>query len=251
MKKRAEFRFYEELNDFLPPGLRKTAFPYEFTGSPAVKDAIEAIGVPHVEVDLILADGVSVPFTHHLEDGERIAVYPMFESLDIGPVVRLRPAPLREPRFILDVHLGTLARYLRLLGFDAVYENDFEDAEIIARAARERRIILTRDVGLLKHGAVTRGYWIRSADTRKQVRDVLRRFDLRGAIAPFTRCMVCNGPVAPVAKADIMDRLEPLTARHYDTFSRCASCGRIYWQGSHWRKMRAFLDSLLKETDKE
>ena len=131
----ASFRFYEELNDFLPRENRKRAFDYAFNGTPAVKDAIEAIGVPHTEVDLILVDGVSVGFAHLLQGGERVAVYPTFERLDISPLNRLRPQPLREPRFILDVHLGKLARYLRLAGFDAAYGDEADDAAIAARAA--------------------------------------------------------------------------------------------------------------------
>src|SRR5437868_7866953 len=155
-----QFRFYEELNDFLAPALRKCEFPYAFTGTPSVKDAIEAIGVPHTEVDLVLVDGESVDFTRRLTGGERVAVYPVFERLDIAPVTRLRARPLRRTRFVLDVHLGKLARYLRLLGFDSVYRNDYDDHTIVALAHEEQRIILTRDTGLLKHSAVTHGHWL-------------------------------------------------------------------------------------------
>jgi hypothetical protein len=143
----AEFRFYEELNDFLAPVLRKRAFSYAFNGTPSVKDAIEAIGVPHTEVDLVLVDGKSVDFTRRLAGGERVAVYPVFERLDISQVTRLRARPLRVTRFVLDVHLGKLARYLRLLGFDTCYRNDYDDDAIIGLARGESRIILTRDKG--------------------------------------------------------------------------------------------------------
>ena len=244
MAKHAQFRFYEELNDFLSPARRKSTFTHVFTGSPAVKDTIEALGVPHTEVDLILVNGVSVPFSHRLADGDRVAVYPVFESLDISPVTRLRPEPLREPRFIPDVHLGTLARYLRLLGFDTAYDNDADDHEIVARAAAERRIILTRDKGLLKYGAVTHGAWIRATVPRNQLVEVLERFDLARRAAPFTRCLACNGLTCQVEKADIRNRLEPLTAEHYERFKHCGSCGRIYWEGSHYARMRAFVEAL-------
>ena len=157
----ADFRFYEELNDFLPPELRKRTFTYTFNGTPAVKDAIEAIGIPHSEVDLVLIDGQSVDFARHLRHGVRVAVYPMFERLDVTRVTRLRPRPLRRIRFVLDVHLGTLARYLRLLGFDTLYRNDYDDHQIVRLAHEDARIILTRDLGLLKHGAVTHGRWVR------------------------------------------------------------------------------------------
>ena len=153
----AQFRFYEELNDFLAPALRKCEFAYAFTGTPSVKDPIEAIGVPHTEVDLVLVDGESLDFTRRLTGGERVAVYPVFERLDIAPVTRLRARPLRRTRFVLDVHLGKMARYLRLLGFDALYRTDYDDATIIRLSLDEQRIILTRDRGVLKHTAVTHG----------------------------------------------------------------------------------------------
>src|SRR5947199_2006143 len=165
----AEFRFYEELNDFLPPALRKRAFAYAFQGTPAVKDAIEAIGVPHTEVDVVLVDGESVDFGRRLTGGERVAVYPVFERFDVAPVLRLRARPLRRTRFVLDVHLGKLARNLRLFGFDALYRTDYDDATIIRLSLDELRIILTRDRGVLKHTAVTHGYWVRSTVPRQQL----------------------------------------------------------------------------------
>ena len=188
----AQFRFYEELNDFLAPALRKCEFPYAFTGTPSVKDAIEAIGVPHTEVDLVLVDGESVDFTRRLTGSERVAVYPVFERLDIAPVTRLRARPLRRTRFVLDVHLGKLARYLRLLGFDALYRTDYDDATIIRLSLDEQRIILTRDRGVLKHAAVTHGYWVRSTVPRQQLGEVVRVFDLGSNSRPFTRCRMAD-----------------------------------------------------------
>ena len=136
------FRFYEELNDFLPLARKKVSFEYAFRGSPSVKDAVEAIGVPHTEVDLVIVNGRSVGFEYQLRDGDRIAVYPTFEALDISPATRLKARPLRKLRFIADVHLGKLARLLRMMGFDTLYDRDFEDAEIVARSTGELRIIL-------------------------------------------------------------------------------------------------------------
>src|SRR5690242_4538900 len=175
---RAYFRFYAELNDFLPPARRSVSFPHAFRGGPAVKDAIESLGVPHTEIDLILADGESVDFAWILRDGARVSVYPVFESLDIAPLTRVRPSPLREVRFVLDVHLGRLARYLRMLGFDARWRNDAGDEELARTAAAEHRIILTRDAGLLKRRIVTHGYRVREADPRRQLAEVVRRLDL-------------------------------------------------------------------------
>jgi len=240
----AEFRFYEELNDFLSPARRKRDFTYTFHGRPAVKDAIEALGVPHPEVDLILVNGASVDFGHPLGDGDRVSVYPVFESLDIARATRLRPRPLREPRFILDVHLGRLARHLRLLGFDTRYANDAADAAIAAAAARERRIVLTRDRGLLKHSAVTRGYWVRATAPRAQAAEVIRRFQLEARIRPFTRCLECNGVLRAVDKAAVADRLPPRARRLHDTFAECPGCRRLYWPGSHHRRLAEFVKQI-------
>ncbi len=246
---RAEFRFYEELNDFLPPARRKRDFTYAFHGRPAVKDAIEALGVPHPEVDLILVNGESVGFGHPLRDGDRVSVYPVFESLEIAGVTRLRPRPLREPRFILDVHLGRLARHLRLLGFDTRYANDAADAAIAAAAARQRRIVLTRDRGLLKLGAVTRGYWVRATAPRTQLAEVIRRFQLQERIRPFTRCLECNGALRPADKAAVAHRLPPRTRRYYDTFAECPRCRRIYWPGSHYRRLAEFVKGIQNHVE--
>jgi len=237
MSHTAEFRFYEELNDFLPPDKRKQSFAYTFNGHPAVKDSIEALGVPHSEVELIVVNSQSVGFSYQLQNNDRVAVYPVFESLDITPLVRLRESPLRDPCFILDVHLGKLARLLRMLGFDALYRNDYDDQEIIAIAVREKRIILTRDLGLLKNGAVTHGYRVRSTNPEEQIREIVNRLQLHTAIRLFSRCMNCNGLVQPVEKKVIEDRLPPRTARFYQQFFQCSQCNNIYWQGSHYFKM--------------
>jgi uncharacterized protein with PIN domain len=244
---RAEFRFYEELNDFLAPALRKVAFAYAFNGTPSVKDAIEAIGVPHTEVDLVLVDGESVDFTRRLTGGERVAVYPVFERLDISPVKRLRARPLRLTRFVLDVHLGKLARYLRLLGFDTRYENDYDDDAIIWLARSESRIILTRDRGLLKHGAVTHGYWVRATAPRQQIAEIVRVFDLVGSARPFSRCIRCNGRLQRVPKSAVADRLPPRVRAHFEEFVQCPNCAAVYWPGSHYDKMRKVVGELVAE----
>lgn len=234
----AEFRFYEELNDFLAPDRRRQSFDYAFPGSPAIKDPIEALGVPHTEVDLILVDGESVPFDHHLHGGERVAVYPVFEAFDLTPVYRLRPKPLREPRFVLDVHLGRLAAYLRLLGFDTAYRNDYEDIEIAGIALREHRIVLTRDIGLLKHNAVSHGAFLRETAPMRQVREVLDRFQLDGLLHPFARCALCNGEVELVDKAAIRDEVPEKVYALCEDFSRCRSCRRLFWAGGHYDRMK-------------
>jgi uncharacterized protein with PIN domain len=229
------------LNDFLPPGLRKRTFSHPFNGTPAVKDVIEAIGVPHAEVDLVLVDGESVDFARRLSDGNRVAVYPVFERLDVTPVTRLRPRPLRRTRFVLDVHLGTLARYLRLLGFDTLYRNDYDDHEIVRLAHDQARIILTRDKGLLKHRAVTRGRWIRHTRPLEQLRETLAAFDLVGSARPFTRCAICNGSLRPIGRRQVAGAVPARVRERHDKFARCTRCGRIYWPGTHTTRMRKAL----------
>jgi uncharacterized protein len=241
----ATFRFYEELNDFLPPHRRKVRFQISFRDSPSVKDAIESLGVPHTEIDVILVNGVSIDFSYRLHNFDDVAVYPVFESLDVTNVTRLRPAPLRTIAFICDVHLGRLARALRVLGFDTLYRNDYTDPEIVAIAVTEHRIVLSRDRGLLKHSAVTHGYCVRSTEWREQAHEIIERFDLRTVATPFTRCALCNGIIARVEKNEIIDLLEDQTKQCYEAFSRCGSCGKIYWEGSHFAKLRELVKELI------
>ena len=237
VRREARFRFYAELNDFLPEARRQCDFGYGFVGTPTVKDAIEAIGVPHTEVDVILVDGESVDFSQLLKGGERVAVYPMFERYDVSPVTRLRPAPLRTTRFIADVHLGSLARKLRLLGFDTTWERDLEDEAIIDIAAGEQRIILTRDKGILKNGRVTHGHWLRATDTSGQLEEVILALDLAGNIRPYTRCMECNGELEPIERPEAARSVPLQVFLVYRDFNRCRRCRRVYWKGSHYERL--------------
>lgn len=240
------FRFYEELNDFLPRHRRKQENRYAFNGHPAIKDSIEAQGVPHTEVDLIVVNGVSVGFDYPLMHGDRAAVYPVFESLDISPIVRLREAPLRRTAFILDVHLGKLARILRLLGFDTLYRTDYDDPEIIRLALAEHRIILTRDRRMLHDLRITHARWLHSTNSEEQAREVIERFQLEDAIRRFVRCPACNGLIEPVEKETILGELEPLTKKYYSEFFRCLDCRKIYWKGSHYDSIVDKLDTIVQ-----
>ena len=240
--RQCEFRFYEELGDFLPPDRRKRSFIHQFHGTPAVKDRIEALGVPHTEVDLILVDGLSVGFMHKLWGGERVAVYPMFECFELGSASRLRPQPLREPRFVLDVHLGRLAAYLRLLGFDCLYRNDYNDEELLSISRDQHRILLSRDTGLLKRAALTHGAFLHATDPRRQLREVCGRFQLDERVAPFTRCARCNGAVAPLdgqsPAPSAVSRPRRTLPHQGGSFSQCQGCGQLYWPGSHLARLR-------------
>jgi len=244
----AQLRFYAELNDLLPSDKRQQPVAYRFTGQPSVKDAIEGCGVPHTEVDLIVVDGVSVDLGYHLQPGDRVAIYPVFESLDVSSLVRLRPKPLRRTAFILDGHLGKLARLLRMLGLDALYCQDSEDSEIVRLAVAAQRIILTRDRGLLKHASVTHGYCVRSLDPLEQAREVLHRFDLHAQVKPLSRCIRCNEALERVEKDAILSRLPPKTTLYYDVFYRCLTCDHIYWPGSHYQNMVSTIAHLCKDS---
>jgi uncharacterized protein len=240
----ATFRFYAELNDFLAPERGGREFTYSFIDRTTVKDMIESFGVPHTEVDVILVNGESVAFTYIVEDGDRVSVYPMFEALDVKPLLRVRPEPLRVTRFVADVHLGKLAGFLRMLGFDTVYANDLDDAELARISSEDHRILLTRDRGLLKRSMVTHGYCLRQTDPRAQTAEIVDRFDLKRAIDPFRRCMKCNGELHPVAKNEILHLIPADTATHYEEFRRCAACAQLYWKGSHYRHMQSLIEEL-------
>lgn len=232
-----DVRAYAELNDFLGPQSRGVPVRRPFRAHQTVKDLVEAMGIPHTEVDLILVNGEPEGFAHRPRSGDRIAIYPVFEAFDIGSATRLRPAPLRHPRFVVDVNLGALARLLRLLGFDVWWRNDADDSTLADISLDHRRVLLTRDRALLKRRAVTHGLFVRSDHAEEQAIEVVRRLDLGARLAPLSRCLRCNGMLVPVRKEDVLDQLEPLTRRYYDEFSRCADCRRIYWRGSHYPRL--------------
>ncbi len=237
-------RLYEELNAFLPAEKRRQTLSVDIPEGCTVKALIEDLGVPHTEVDLVLANGESVDFSYRPADGDRISVYPVFESWDIGSLSRVRPVPLRETRFALDVHLGRLARLLRMFGFDALYHNSMEDEELVRVARREKRILLTRDRGLLKRRSVTHGYLVRSLVPRSQLAEVVKRFDLAGSVRPGGRCVSCNIALERVPRERVLPLLPLAVAREYTEFSECPACHRVFWRGSHWRRMIELAESL-------
>ncbi len=236
----ARFRFYAELNDFLPDESRGKELTRYFSVSGSVKDFVESFGVPHTEVDLVLANGHLVNFSYPVRDGDRVSVYPVFESSDISPVSRVRPAPLRALRFLLDVHVGRLAAYLRMAGLDALYGQQASDAELAGIVARQGRVSLTRDRYLLMRTAVERGYWVRSTEPKQQLLEVVKRFDLAGSMQPFTRCLECNTLLEEASRESILERLPP-GIRDKEVFRVCPSCQRVYWEGSHHERMSQLL----------
>ncbi|KAF7958276.1 twitching motility protein PilT [Cupriavidus sp. UYMU48A] len=241
----ATFRFYEELNDFLAPDQRGRDLSCPCARAATVKHMIEALGVPHTEVELILVNGESSAFDRKLEDGDRVSVYPKFECLDVSPLLRVRAHPLRVMRFVADAHLGGLAHLLRMMGFDTLYDNHFEDSEIERIAAHEGRIVLTRDRELLKRRGITHGCYVRAIKSTPQVREIFSRLDLARSARPFSLCLDCNVPLQRVAREAVAERVPPAVLERHDRFVTCDRCRRVFWEGSHWRCMRALVDELV------
>jgi uncharacterized protein with PIN domain len=249
--KRASFRFYAELNDFLPDAARGSTLSLTFHVPPSVKDAIESFGVPHTEVDLVVAGGESVDLSYRLRDGELVSVYPMFESLDIRAATRVRALPLRETRFVVDENLGALARYLRLLGLDVAYDPGTSDPDLARISNRERRVLLTRDVGLLKRSEVTHGYFVRATDPKEQTVEVVRRFDLVGSLQPLERCTHCNAQLKREKTEGIEGRVPPGTLERGRDFRSCPACRRIYWRGAHYPRIAALIERVKSEAARQ
>ncbi|MCX6072450.1 MAG: twitching motility protein PilT [Chloroflexi bacterium] len=239
------FRFYAELNDLLPRLRRFVDFVHEFQGSPSVKDVIESLGVPHTEVEVILVNGQPQGFQYRLQDGDRVSVYPMFEALDVGEAARVRAWPLRQPRFVLDVHLGKLAAYLRLLGLDATYDREMQDPDLARLSASEQRILLTRDRQLLKRSQVTHAHLVRSLEPKTQCVEVVRRFDLVGLAAPFTRCLRCNAQLGRVRTNEVAERIHAWVRAQASEVTRCDACDRLYWRGTHFDRLERLAREIL------
>jgi len=228
----AYFRFLERLNDFLPGDQRENFIRVEFRGGQSIKHLVESLGVPHPEIGRVQINSWEGSLDTIAGDGDQVEVHPIQDGC------------LIEPRFLLDNHLGRLAAYLRMLGFDCLYRNDYEDQELAETLRRDERILLTRDRRLLMRKVVVHGYCPRSLDSLEQLAEVIRRFDLRKRIAPFHRCLRCNHPLESVAKEAVLERLEPLTKRYFDEFQFCPDCKQIYWKGSHYERMQALVEKL-------
>jgi uncharacterized protein with PIN domain len=236
------FRFFGNLCDFLPKR-SQGHFLFSLIQPTSVKDAIEAIGIPHVEIGYIYFEQKEVSFSYLLQASDNIDVYPT--PSPITNTVSLLRAPLIPPyRFILDVHLGSLARLLRLSGFDTYYKTEAADADIAKIAANEKRIVLTRDIGLLKHKIIDWGYWIRSQYKEEQFKEVAYRFNLWPLFSPFSFCLACNGKIQAVSKEHIHDRIPSNAAHYFQAFYQCQSCLRVYWKGSHYDQMLKTLDRI-------
>jgi uncharacterized protein with PIN domain len=244
MMKQSRFTFIGELNDLLPSEKRGISFPYTFRGEQSVKHLIESVGVPHTEVGSIEVSGREVDFDYIVQDRDEVQVFPILarsgrNSLGVPPLAA------GQIRFVLDNHLGRLAFFLRMLGFDTLYQNDYQDSYLAQVSSHERRILLTRDHRLLMRTCVVFGYLVRSKIPRQQLLEVVRRFDLSGLIVPFLRCMRCNGILQTVSKEDVLSRLEPLTKQYFDEFRICPDCQQVYWKGSHYERMLGLIKQVI------
>jgi len=205
---------------------------------------LEGVGIPHVEISLILVDGVVSDWNTKVKEGLRISVYPSFRSIEGIPQTLNPKYPLSDISFVADVHLGKLVRFLRMVGYDTLYDSAFSDEEIISISSQESRVILTRDKGILCHGSSQWGYFLRSQNPREQLHEVLSTFGFPKNAAPLSRCMVCNGLIAKISKVVANQEVLKEIIDQYEYFFRCEKCGRIYWEGSHYLKMRSDLNKL-------
>ncbi|WP_223639550.1 Mut7-C ubiquitin/RNAse domain-containing protein [Corallococcus sp. EGB] len=238
-------RFHGALNDFVAPERRGHAFAHELQGSPSVKDLIESLGPPHPEVDVVCVNGEPVGFGHRAEEGTRLDVYPAADPAApkgsrVGP-------PLPDmPRFILDVGLGRLSGFLRMLGFDTLWRNDSADDQLARISHDESRVLLTRDLGVLKRSEVVYGYFPRETDPAHQLVEVVRRYGLTSRMRPFSRCIACNAPLSTATPEEVQGRVpEGVTQRHRH-FQQCPNCQRVFWPGTHHERMQNLVETLRK-----
>lgn len=242
---RAYFLFHDQLNDFLPRARRSTVIAHSFDWRASVKDMIESLGVPHAEIEAIVVNGQPVDFAYIVAPDDSISVYPA-DGTGTPPALPLRPPFAGQPRFVLDTHLGRLAAYLRMMGFDTLYRNNYDDDELAQVSSSDTRILLTRDVGLLKRSIVTYGSFVRATNPYQQLIEVVRRYNLGTWKVLSRRCLKCNGQLELVAKSDVVHLLPQNTARYYDVFHRCQLCGQVYWKGPHYMRMQAFIAQALE-----
>lgn len=241
MIQQVHFRFYEELNDYLPEENRKEWFDLTIEPGTPLRNVFEKLGVPTNEIDLILVNQRSKRLDYHLQNEDRISVYPIFELFDISSVSEIRDKPLRNLKFIGDVHLGRLCKYLRMLGFDTLDFKNYPVDQLIKLSRQDHRILLSKDQKLGKNPNVNHWYWIRSSDPLEQIRDLYGKLDLAGSLDPLTRCIKCNNEIAPVSKEEVREKLQARTAKYYEGFFQCPNCERIYWKGSHYDHMLEFI----------
>jgi uncharacterized protein with PIN domain len=248
------FQFYGELNDFLPRHRRNTEFGETFKDKRSIKDAIESLGVPHTEIDIIIANGKSTDFEYILQDGDCFSIYPLFDRIAFPEILHLRRFPPYKKRFVADIHLGNIVKYMRALGIDVCFNMNDSPRDIIGKSNQEKRIILTKSIKLLKHKEVAYGYYVRPGPVETIIRKIIDVMKLEDDVLPFSRCLCCNGVLVAIEKGKISERIPPRTRGIFDDYVYCETCDKIYWAGSHVIKMKKVLariwdqDRLLNDT---
>ncbi len=221
----------------LPARHRRLEIRYSFEGRPSIKHVLESFGVPHTEIGEIQIRENLAEMGHIIEDGE---VYHIFPVRNAAHEDRTE-LPAIAPRFIIDTHLGKLATYLRLFGFDTLYDNQATDEDLARISRQDQRILLTRDRGLLKRKTIIAGFCLVQDDPEDQLRAVIERFGLSTQIHPFTRCLRCNGLFLPIEKKDVAGRVPEQSFKVYQEYWFCQNCNQVYWKGTHFEHMETFI----------
>ena len=244
----SEFTFHGDLPSLLRPRWRyKSPVIISITRRASIKDVVESFGLPHTEVGRVECNDLQVDFSFPVEDSQKFNIYGVETPWDITRPSLLRPEPLKQISFVVDVNVGRLARYLRMAGFDTLYDYRWDDNRIVDIVNRENRIVLSKDLGLLKRKQVGFGRCVRAEKPIDQLDEIICVFGLTELIRPFRRCLECNSLLIPVAKNVILPRLEPLTRKYYTSFSMCTTCDKIYWSGSHRDNMKQLLTTVYTD----
>jgi len=237
MKMNITIRFYEELNNYLNADIRKQDIFIETKEGSSVGDIIGLFGVPCSVVDLILVNGQSSNFDYILQEKDHVSIYPVFERFNIESISMIKHSPLRKIKFLCDVHLGRLAKYLRMLGFDTFYKNAYDQNMLFKLLNEDKRILLSQDKKILLCKKIIRRYRIKQTGSGEQLREVISYFDLKNHIVPMSRCLECNGIVKAVPKEAVKHRIDRYTYDTNDEFTECTDCRKVFWKGSHYNSM--------------
>lgn len=243
----AIFRIHGAARDFLNKNIISEPIRYLFDNNPSVKDAIESLGPPHTEISSIIVNSKLEQFDYLLKNHDDINVYSFDQIPHISEDKLFPNKPQGEPKFILDVHLGALARYLRFTGLDTMYDVLDPGDKVLAEISfRESRILVTRDIGLLKHSRVEYGCWLRSDQPKQQFLELARRYELIKFLKLFSRCSLCNGLISEVKKELIEGKISNSIYTQFKEFWQCSSCGQIYWKGKHYYRIKKSVKTLIK-----
>jgi len=238
-------RFYEELNAFIPQDLRKKRFTHTLKVHTSAKDLIESFNVPHTQVNMILVNSEQADFCHIIKDQDDVSVFPYFHRFDIDGITKITHPKPYIIRFITDNHLGKLVLDLRMLGFDTHFNKSITQSELVSCANHQERIVLTKNRNILKRKDLKYGYYIYEDNADEQLAEVILQYDLFDEVNPFSRCLVCNSLMEPINKKLVLDRLPPKVKQKHTTFTYCPTCDKIYWKGTHYKKMKQRIEDIL------